>query len=304
MKNRILPLLCLLCLCFTLLAPLPVRAARPLDTEALCSLTLRYQKEGVSFPELNIRLYRVAQAASDGTFSLVAPYSSFPIHIHDITDQTQWQTVSNTLHSYITARQVQPDRELTTDSQGVAAFTDLEPGLYFVGEVLAEEESGTHRFNHFLVYAPTPLPDGSYDYDVEANPKSTGFIPNPRYTVTKLWRDNGKASGRPTEITVEIYKDGVLQETRVLNAENNWSYTWYADADDPGLWTVAEANVPDGYRVTIQENGAHFTLINSKAASPDNPQTGDSFSPLPWILALCLSGIGVLLLALYLGRRK
>lgn len=302
MKNRILALLCLALLCFGLLAPLPVRAATPLDTEADCALTLTYQKDGTPFRELPVKLYRIARANADGTFSLVSPYSSFPIHIHDISDQAQWKTVADTLHSYIIARQVAPDREGVTDENGVAAFTDLEPGLYFVSEVLAEEESGTHRFDRFLVYVPTPQPDGTFDYQVEARPKPVDFIPNPQYTVTKLWKDSGK--NRPTEISVEIYKDGVLQETVTLNAANNWTYSWYAKSDDPGLWTVAEPNVPAGYRLTVQENGAHFTLINSKQSTPDNPQTGDSFSPLPWILALCLSGILLLILALYYRRRK
>ena len=304
MKKRILPLILLAVICFWALCPLCVHAVMPLDPNAQASLTLHYQKDGVAFADLTIGIYRVAEAFPDGSFGLIEPFASYPISIHGITMQEQWHLVAQTLCSYIVADQVAPDREAKTDANGTVCFSDLETGLYFVREVAAENTSGTYVFNQFMVYVPTPQPDGSYDYAVEAKPKCTNFIPKTQYTVTKLWQDNGNQSTRPAEVTVDIYKDGVLQETQILGASNNWSYTWYVSGDDYGKWTVTERSVPDSYKVTIQENGNAFSIINTRQSQSQTPQTGDTFTPLPWIVTMCFSGVMLLILGIYSRRRR
>lgn len=304
MKKRILPLILLIIMCFAALRPLHAQAVTPLDPGAEASLTLCYQKDGAAFADLTIGIYRVAEAFPDGSFGLIEPFASYPIDIHGIITQEQWQYVAQTLCSYIVADQAAPDYEAKTDTDGIVCFSDLKTGLYFVREVVAENTSGTYVFNQFMVYVPTPQPDGTYDYTVEANPKCVGFVPKSQYTVTKLWQDNGNQSARPTAVTVDIYKDGVLQETQILSDDNNWTYTWYVSDEDQGMWTVAERTVPDGYKVTIQQNGGNFSIINTRQTTPDIPQTGDTFSPLLWILLMCLSGIMLVILGCYSRRRK
>lgn len=305
MKKRILPLLCVAAICFVMLCTQFVYAAQPLDPDAEAALTLHYQKDGKTFPNLTIGIYRVAEAFPDGSFELIPPFSTFPISIHGITTQEQWQSITTTIQAYIIANQVAPDREEKTDADGIAGFQDLKTGLYFICEAMAEDTDGTYLFNAFLAYLPAPQPDGSYQYQVEANPKCTSFVPKTQYTVTKLWQDAGNQEARPKEIMVDIYKDGILQETQILHAGNNWSYTWYVSADDPGKWTVAERSVPDAYQVTIRENGGVFTVINTRQGKPVvPPQTGDSFALQPWIVAMCFSGIMLLLLELYHRRRR
>lgn len=303
MKKRFLPILLLCILCLAALRPLGVQAMEPLDPNRDASLTLHYQKDGEAFPEIPVGIYRVAQAAADGSFYLVAPFASFPVNIHGITTQEQWNRVAETLWSYTVAEQVEADREAVTDETGTVRFDDLDTGLYFVREAVAENANGTYVFNQFMVYVPTPQPDGTYLYEVEANPKCTGFVPKTHYSVTKLWQDAGYQDVRPKEVTVEIYLDGVLQETQVLSPENNWSYAWSVSGEVPGSWTVAEKDLPDSYKVTIRENGGAFSIINTRQAPSDIPQTGDSFSPALWMLVLCVSGIGLLLLGLYSRRR-
>lgn len=304
MKKPILPLVLLIIICFATVCPFPVHAITPLDPTAEASLTLHYQKDDVAFADLPIGIYRVAEAFPDGSFDLIEPFSSYPIDIYGITRQEQWQYVAQTLYSYIVADQVAPDREAKTDTDGIASFSDLETGLYFVREVVAENTRGTYVFNQFMVYVPTPQPDGSYGYAVEAKPKCISFVPKTQYTVTKLWRDSGNQSARPDAVTVDIYKDGALQETQILSDDNNWSYTWYVSADDYGKWTVTERSVPDPYKVTIRENGNTFSIINTRKSQPQTPQTGDSFTPLPWIAAMCFSGVMLLILGIYSRRRR
>ena len=299
MKKRILPLILLVL--FTFSMAISVYGA-PLDPNGPASLTLRYQKDGKTFPNLKIGVFRVAEAFPDGTFAPVEPFSSWPVNIHGITSQAQWNLVAETLCAYIMAYQVQPDREATTDEQGTACFTDLKTGLYFVHEVVAENDSGTYLFNQFLVYVPTPQPDGTFLYDVEAIPKCNNFVPKTEYTVNKLWQDGGNQENRPKEVTVDIYRDGTLQESVILSAENGWSYTWKVSGGDTGKWTVAERTVQPPYKVKIQQNGSTFSIINTWQNEPDPPKTGDTFAPMPWILAMCLSGMMLLVLSLY-GRR-
>lgn len=292
---------CCLLLLLCLLMLNTVYAADLLDAEAC--LTLHYAKDGNCFSDLEISIYRVAEAYTDGTFALIAPFSSYPVNIHDIHEQEQWTKVTTTLISYIVANQVAPNGTTRTDTEGIAHFSHLPTGLYLVREALAENETGSYLFNAFMVYLPTPQADGGYDYEVNANPKCTSFIPKSRYSVVKLWQDQGNRTERPKEVVVEIFRDGVLHETQVLCADNNWSYTWYVSGEDHSQWTVAERDVPEAYKVTIQQNGSVFSITNTRGGTPGKPpQTGDTFSPLPWILTMCLSGFALLLLGLY-GRR-
>lgn len=277
----------------------PVSAwAQPLDSDADTSLTLHYQKEGIVFADLSVRIYRVAEACPDGTFDLIAPFDAYPVNIHGITMQEQWQDVAETLVGYVAADGIVATREGKTDATGTATFTGLQTGLYLVREVIAEHDTGTYLFNQFMVYLPTPQADGSFLYDVEANPKCVMFLPRDQYTVTKLWQDAGHQDQRPKEVKVEIYRDGVLQETVFLNAENNWSYTWPVDEGDAAKWTVVERTVKDPYEVAIRKNGATFSIVNTWQEPGDIPPTGDSFALLPMLLLAGLSGVMLLLLGL------
>lgn len=298
MKKRSILLLWII-LCIGLLPQISALGAS--DSQA--SMTLYYQKEGQTFSGLSIGIYRVAEAFPDGTFELIQPYASYPVNIHGITRQEQWNTVAETLYSYILADQVQPDRVEETDDQGMVRFLGLETGLYFVRETVAENASGAYIFNQFMIYLPQQQSDGTVDYEVEAYPKCMAYIPSSQYTVTKLWQDAGNQSSRPKEVTVDIYQDGILQETQVLSAENNWTYTWSVSPSDQGKWSVAERNVPEEYKVTIQQNGSNFSLINTRKTQQDPPKTGDTFSPLPWMMVMAGAGVLLLLLGIY-GRRK
>lgn len=301
MKKGIMVLLALLMLGFALPRPMSV-SAETLDPDAQASLTLHYEKEQVPFAQASVEIYRVAKAYPDGTFQLVEPYAFYPIRIHDISRQEQWQNVAQTLEAYIVANQVAPDRTAVTDETGTVCFEDLQTGLYYVRQVVAENDTGVYIFHRFMVYVPTPGTDGSYQYQVDAKPKCTEFVPKTQYTVTKLWQDGGRQDKRPQEVTVDIYDDGVLYESQVLNQENNWSYTWKVTGDK-GKWTVVEKAVPEGYQVTIQQNGSSFSVINTRQVTPDTPYTGDTFTPLPWIIVMCVSGMILLILGIY-GRRR
>lgn len=306
MRKQLTAFLCLAVLCAILLCPLGAQAAALPDPHREASLTLQYQKDGQAFPGLSIEIYRVAELRDNGAYFLIQPFASYPVNIDNVDSQERWKHISTTLNAYIVADGLSPYRKGSTDGEGKVFFGQLEPGLYLVQEVIAENNGDTYVFNRFMVYLPTPLADGSYEYDVEANPKCVGYTPKKEYRVTKLWQDGEGHPDRPGEVTMDVYKDGVLQESKVLNASNDWTYTWYVSEEDTGVWTVVERDVHQAYTVSILQNGNAFTIINtlkSDPEPPDAPPTGDSFNPFPYVMTMCLSGSLLMILGVYRRRQ-
>lgn len=300
MRKRFFVLLILLIL---LIQPLTAAAAvTPLDPGRKCSLNIHYRKNGNGFPNVQTEIYRIAEASADGTFDLIAPYSGFPISIHGITSQQEWDTVTTTLLSYIIDRKIPADHVTLSNAQGTASFTGLQTGLYLVKGSITKNDEGIYIFRDFLIYLPTPQADGSFDYDLEAQPKAGDFIPKTEYTVKKLWKDSG-SSTRPKSVTVNIYKDGVLQETVTLDKSNNWSHSWSVIGND-GIWSVSEKTVPSGYTVCVCSKDNVFTITNSRNTGDSSiPKTGDSFPLQQYTVSMVLAGFLLLHLGILRKRR-
>lgn len=304
MKKRFSGLIFLLVLCWSVL-PAKAEAVTPLDPERKCSMTLYYTQDATGFPNLEIQVYRVAEAFPNGTYDLILPFSDYPVNIYGITSQTEWKDVATTLTSYIAANGVKPDRTAKTAADGTVVFSGLETGLYLIQGVTAENDNGIYRFDDFMMYLPTPGEGGDFDYDMEAKPKCSSFIPKTEYKIVKLWKDAGYSKERPKSVSIDILKDGSLYETVTLNSANNWSYSWKVSSDDTGKWTVAERDVSEEYKVTISEKSAVFTITNTrKAPAGQPPKTGDTFAFWPWILTMCLSGSLLLIISVYHKRKK
>lgn len=303
MRKLRLYILCALCLVSLWLQPLQARAVTPLEPERPCSLRLDYSLEGVAFEGLTIRIYRVAEAFPDGTFELLEPYAGYPVNIHGITSQTEWQQVAETLKAYIVADQVEPTYTAVTDAGGMAHFADLQTGLYLVLGVVAENDSGMYQFRDFMVYLPTPQPDENFLYDVEAKPKCSRFTPYTQYSVRKLWKDPGNEAQRPTEVLVDIFKDGIFVESVSLNAENDWCYSWRTEADG-ALWTVTEKSVPEEYLVVISQVDNAFVITNTDPGNLNPPDTGEIFPLSLLMIPLCLAGVCLMALGARRERKE
>lgn len=298
--RRVLLLLLALAVCLPLLLPLNTQAASPLDTGRECSLTVIFSKDGYAFGDVPAEIYRVAKAYTNGTYSLIPPFSTFPVNIHGIRSQQEWKDVAYTLSAYVQSQQIPADHTVLSDQEGRASFENLETGLYLVMGKTVENEKGIYTFENFMIYLPTPA-DGGYDYDMEARPKPAQFTPKTEYTVKKLWKDSAYSASRPGSVTVDIMKNGTMQETVELNSANNWSYSWSAP-ENTDLWTVVEKDVPNRYDVTITASGGMFTITNTAQSDPQSPpKTGDTAFPLAYILGMCLSGFVLILLG---SRRR
>ena len=94
-------------------------------------------------------------------------------------------------------------------------------------------------------------------------------------SVRKVWSD-GNANHANDSITVNLLKDGRVERSQVLNAENGWAYT-FDRLLEGHTWTVEEANVPAGYTVSYSTVGTMTTITNTRNYTPPTPPT----PPLP-----------------------
>ena len=90
-------------------------------------------------------------------------------------------------------------------------------------------------------------------------------------SVRKVWSD-GSANHTNDSITVNLLKDGKVEKSQVLNAENNWAYTFDRLAEGH-TWTAEEAAVPAGYTVSYKTEGTEMTITNTKNDTPPTPPT-------------------------------
>lgn len=270
-------------------------AAEPIDTHKNGSITFDYHLEG-----LEIKTYRIAEAFADGTFALTGDFKDYPVNIYGITSKAEWKNIASTLSSYIAADGILPDFSGTTDKDGKVFFENAPVGLYLTLSVRAETEDDISVFEDFITVLPTSDENG-YNYDISAFPKCEEYVVKPdkiEYKVVKQWKDNGYAEKRPEKIEVEIIKNGKVESTQYLTAENNWCYSWSAD-DDGSVWQAVERKIPDGYTVTTVKNSSTIIITNAyDYGDPDSPQTGDTSVVWPYILIMCFSGIMMILIAI------
>lgn len=89
-------------------------------------------------------------------------------------------------------------------------------------------------------------------------------------SVRKVWSD-GNANHANDSITVNLLKDGEVESSQELNAENGWAYT-FDRLVEGHTWTVEEAEVPAGYTVSYDTVGTQTTITNTKKTpDPDSP---------------------------------
>lgn len=88
-------------------------------------------------------------------------------------------------------------------------------------------------------------------------------------TAEKVWKlDDGKTAA--DSVTVALYKDGIEYDSKILNKDNNWQYTW--ENLPMANWTVEEVNPPKGFKVSIEQIDNKFIITND--------DIGDSVDPI------------------------
>ncbi len=204
--------------------------------------------------------------------------------------------LAGTLSEYAAENQIEPILGTTLES-GASYFPDLTLGLYLVEEIGSAE--GYEPIDPFLVCVPmTDVSGTGWIYDIEASPKAEPSEP-PVYverTVRKVWQDE-ESDARPVSITVNLFMDGELIDTVVLNEENEWSYTW-TELPDGHSYTVEEV-VPFEYVVSYSYGQDEIVITNTARL----PRTGQLKWPIP-VLAVAGSILLVLGVVFATADRK
>ncbi len=280
-------------------------SADAFDPGRTASLTLVYKYEGNAYEGLPINTYFVAEVDSELKFKLADDFAAYPVEVNGIRSQGEWRLLGDTLASYIIADKPAPAASALTDASGTVKFEGLRPGLYLTLGVSRLDENAITDFETFFSVIPYPETDGSYNYNVTAYPKASGFVPGDNDSkmmkVVKQWKDgSGLIEHRPASVKVDIYNNGVYKTTVTLSSENNWTYSWVSPIDGTS-WTAVEREVPSGYTVTIENNGDTIIVTNVRAEGGDTP-TGDI--AVKWVYMAALSFTGIILMAIGAGRKR
>ena len=152
---------------------------------------------------------------------------------------------------------------LSEDNEWKHTFEDLH--VYANGEKInyTVKEIGVNRDK----YSVTVNEVSDYNFTITNThaPERTSI------NVTKIWKDDDDRDGLRTEITVELYANGVFNTSFVLSEANEWKHTFenlhvYANGEKI-IYTVNERGVnKDYYAVDIVNNTAYdFTITNTHA---------------------------------------
>lgn len=292
--NRIWKNIChMLCICFAIVL-LPLQAfasdtiADDLTAESELSLTL-HNGAGAG----NFSFYKVADFSESGRFDItgtmfadyVGEVENFSNYTLENLDSEGWTALAQTLAGCVEKDSLDASYCKDTDEQGNLVWTEaegLEKALYLIiGKPIDEEN--TYTMLPYLITVPNRDTDGNWITQVTVD--LTKYIGTTEEFVSrkvmKIWKDTDNESKRPSEITVQLLKDGEVVEEVVLNEENNWEYEW-TELDANSEWKVVEKEVPDSYVMSSTQDGKTFVIINTyKEKTPDTPSSGKPSSGSP-----------------------
>lgn len=302
-KTVVLVLCLLLCGIFF---SLPVSAYTGINIQKPASLGIHFGSEGISFPGVTFRLYKVADMSEGAVFTLTGEFADYPVQLEGV-DGINWRDMAETLSAYVIKDKIPSLKEGITDGDGQLEFLDLEVGLYLL---LGEDYVGD-----IYVYSPMPqlfllpyqMESDVWEYNVILAPKAeilyTGPNEETSRNVIKIWDDSGYTDKRPDKVKVQLLQDGEVYDTVTLSRYNNWKHTWEA-LPAGHKWNVVEVNVPEAYKVKVSKNNKTFTITNTydknEYAGSNPVQTPVSGTTLPktgvlWWPVPVLAAAGTLL---------
>lgn len=230
------------------------------------SITFTYITDNVRFS-----LYRIGDINADGSFNLSGSFAKYDVSLSD-------KAAAQTLEGYVDRDSIPALMTAKTDSESKAVFGGLDKGIYLIlGETVTKNNV---KYTALPVIAS--VTQGSSisingKHEAESIPSYSGGGggggSGNRYTsitVIKVWKGN-KAR---TEITAQLLKDDQVYDEVVLNEKNNWRYTW-SKISKTNEWSVVEKEVPSGYVVGVEKDGATYIITNTPKEDVPTPDTPD-----------------------------
>lgn len=296
-------------LCFILalaLFPFKTLGAVRVDKESKCSLKIAFMPEGIKASGVNFKAYKVASVTDSYNFS-VEPFFAKQEVTKLLNNPTaeSYRLVASTLSGIIASEStINPDYTAVSDSSGITSFEDINVGLYLIIGEVYKGEYAYYTPQNFMVSLPKLNGNDLWDYDVFSDVKWEKRIRNDilNLEALKVWSDSATNLHTKDFITVELYENGSLYDTKILNKDNNWRCKWNNLKNDSS-WEIKERGI-NGYIGTVEKNGDCFIITNTpkkQQSTPDViPQTGLLLWPVP---VLYVGGILFILIGIYVKRK-
>jgi hypothetical protein len=293
---------------FLLIAALAI----PVGAQAFTTLVLYMLDDGAGLPGVVFEIYRVGSQSESGELVLEGDFAEYPVILGE--DPSDMSAQAAALYAFAKRDDCAPAAFLKTNVIGIAEAADLEAGLYLIGGRPQVHNGYLYHTEPQLIALPyrdpvtgliMPKPELRVKYSKEAYTQQ--LISR---KVLKIW-DDVSGLKRPESVTVHLLKDGDLYSTVTLSAENQWRYEWN-DLEANALWQIAE-DVPDGYTVTVEQEGTTFLMTNTapefpppETDPPDEPGPGGNIPQTGMILwpVFLLAGLGIVCIVAGVCLRK
>ena len=141
--------------------------------------------------------------------------------------------------------------------------TPNEYGEWLFSFLAPKYDGDGNEINYFFGEIPIP----GFEITISNNFITNTYTGKRNVTVNKIWDDNNNPD-RPSEISVQLYKNNEIDGNPItLNEDNNWTHTWF-DLSIAYVWTVDESEVPGGYSKTVSgSEDTGFVITNTKQSA-------------------------------------
>ncbi|MGR6686025.1 Cna B-type domain-containing protein [Furfurilactobacillus rossiae] len=186
------------------------------------------------------------------------------------TDQTTNAVLPGAHFKLVDASGNTISADTTTDANGKLTVNNLKNGHYQFVETTAPT-------GYLLNKTPIDVVVGGANSTGLASAKDSK-ISETEITGTKKWVDNNNSDGkRPTQVVVELYRNGTKVDTRQVSEASKWAYAFTNLPTTDALGNKFEYSLKEesvaGYTSTL--NGTDFvnTLIPNTPTTPNTPVT-------------------------------
>lgn len=217
------------------------------------SITISNDINGNIVSDVTWKAYKIADYGAGGQLIIDSDFGSSNVDFSSLTTREDVANAATTFANIVLSDGVSIDGQANAIS-GIAKITGLDQGVYLI--VGSNVKIGSK------VYGPAPMiVEVITDSDgVNVDVAAKFVYNNTAYKVEKLWK--GDDASTHDEVIVELYKDGVLDDTVRLNESNNWKYTWES-SDETAVWSVKEKTVIKNYKVSYRNEGSDYVVVNT-----------------------------------------
>lgn len=259
---------------------------------------------------MEIDLYCVGKRLPDGSYEFNEEFKNCVVPEADM-NSSELSEIAESLLNVIKADDMTAVASAKSGADGVAVFENVTDGIYIIYGGRYEYMGYAYEMSPVLFESAAWNRDNdTADLSALAKISEDKLPENPvmaEYTIKKVWsEDEGHEINRSSFVDVDIFCDGKLFASVLLNEDNDWKYSWTGDSSKE--WSCKEVTEVDGYKVLYADEETTFLVQNVYFGSsssggdepgpgtttPDDklPQTGQFWWPVPVLFA-----VGVILVA-------